>query len=435
MKNKIFVPLLLVASSLLMAQNHTTLRLEDAINRSLSNSKAVKVSEAATTSAEWKAKTAKNHQLPDLNISGQYQQILSKGDTKLKMQLPAGAGSGMVNVNPDHVLFGTAGVSLPIYAGGQIKGAIKQSNLAVDLSKLQLESTKEDVVWQTINLYFGIYKTQKTLEVLNENLVRANQRVKDFQNFLDNGIIARNDFLRAKLQASNVQIAIEEATNNYVNLNYRLKVLMGDPNDLDYDVMESENIVIENQSDESLLQRKDILSVEKQKEIAEEAIRIAKAAYYPQIGFTGNYYAIDIDQIASMFNSLTVGVGLKYDLSSIYKNKREVEYARAKKVETEMQLEALKDKAKIELNEAHQKYTLAEKKNKVYEEAFEQAVENYRIVKDKYDNGLADTDQLLEADIQQLQAEINKVVGEADQALAGYEFLYTQGSLIESTKK
>ncbi len=63
------------------------------------------------------------------------------------MQLPAGAGSGMVNVNPDHVLFGTAGVSLPIYAGGQIKGAIKQSNLVVDLSKLQLESTKEDVVW------------------------------------------------------------------------------------------------------------------------------------------------------------------------------------------------------------------------------------------------------------------------------------------------
>ncbi|WP_322971996.1 HlyD family secretion protein [Faecalibacter sp. LW9] len=54
---------------------------------------------------------------------------------------------------------------------------------------------------------------------------------------------------------------------------------MGDPNDLDYDVMESENIVIENQSsDESLLQRKDILSVEKQKEIAEEAIRTAKAA-------------------------------------------------------------------------------------------------------------------------------------------------------------
>ena len=91
-----------------------------------------------------------------------------------------------------------------------------------------------------------------------------------------------------------------------------------------------------------------------------------------------------------------------------------------------------KDKARIEIYEAQQKYDLAEKKNKVYDEALEQATENYRIVKDKYDNGLEDTDHLLEADVQQLQAKINKVVGNADQALAGYEYLYTQGKLIEN---
>ena len=417
-----------------MAQNSTNLTLDEAIQKSLANSKAVKISEAATQSAEWKSKSVKSNQLPDLSISGQYQQILSKGDTKLKMNLPNGAGTGMVNVNPDHVIMGTAGVSLPIYAGGQIKSAVKQSNLAVDLSKLQTESTKEDVVWQTINLYFGIYKTQKTIDVLNENLVRAEQRVKDFNNFLDNGIIARNDFLRAKLQASNVQIAIEEATNTYENLNYRLNILMGSTTATTYDVMGTNALVVNEISNQELSNRKDIQSVEKQSEIADQSIKIAKAAYYPQLAFTGNYYAVDIDQVASMINSVTVGLGLKYDLSSLYKNKHEVEYAKAKKFESEMQLEALKDKARVEINEAHQKYTLADKKNKVYDEALEQAKENYRIVKDKYDNGLADTDQLLEADVQQLQAEINKVVGDADQALAGYEFLYTQGNLIENLK-
>jgi hypothetical protein len=29
--------------------------------------------------------------------------------------------------------------------------------------------------------------------------------------------------------------------------------------------------------------------------------------------------------------------------------------------------------------------------------------ENYRIIKDKYDNGLSDTNDLLEADVEQLQ--------------------------------
>lgn len=432
MKNKFFFPLFCIASSLLMAQNSTKLSLDEAIQKSLANSKAVKVSEAATQSAEWKSKSVRTNQLPDVSISGQYQQILSKGDTKIKMQLPTGASAGMVNVNPDHLILGTAGVSLPIYAGGQIKNAIKQSNLAVDLSKLQTESTKEDIVWQTINLYFGIYKTQKTLEVLNENLIRANQRVKDFQNFLDNGIIARNDYLRAKLQASNVQIAIEEATNTYENLNYRLNILMGNPTATTYDIIETNSFVLNNTSRDEIANRKDIQLIEKQTDIAEQSIKIAKAAYYPQVAFTGNYYAVDIDQVASAINNITVGLGIKYDLSSLYKNKHEVEFAKAKKIESEMQLEALKDKARVEINEAYQKYSFAEKKNKVYDVALEQATENYRIVKDKYDNGLADTDQLLEADVQQLQAEINKVVGEADQALAGYEYLYTQGKLIEN---
>ena len=428
MKNKIFVPLLFVAS-LVMAQNSSDLTLDEAIQKSLANSKAVKVSDATAEAAALKAKSVKTHQLPDLNISGQYQQILSKGDVKVRMALPNGGGLGMVNVSPDHVIMGTAGASLPIYAGGQIKTAIKQSELAVDLSKLQTESTKEDVIWQAINLYFGIYKTQNTLKVLNENLVRANQRVTDFKNFLDNGIIPRNDYLRAKLQASNVQIAIDEATTTYENLNYRLNILMGETTSKTYNVIDSNSLINDTITEADFSERKDIQSVEKQKEIADQSIKFAKAAYYPQLGVTANYYALDLDQIATMTNNITVGLGLKYDLSSIYKNKHEVDYAKAKKVESELQLEALKDFARVEMNEAQQKYTLAEKKNAVYQEALEQAKENYRIVKDKYDNGLADTDQLLEADVQQLQAEINKVVGEADQSLAGFEYLYTQGKL------
>ena len=414
-----------------MAQNTTKLSLEDAIEKGLGNSKAIKFSEAGIQSAEAKSKSVKNNQLPDLNITGQYQQILSKGTTNIKLPVPSAENSAFSKLSPDHVMMGVAGGSVPIYAGSKISNSIKQSKLAIDVSKLQNESTKEDVVWQVINLYFGLYKTQKTIDVLNENLVRAEQRVVDFKNFLDNGIIAKNDYLSAKLQVSNVKIAIEDATNTYDNLSYRLNILIGNTTADKIEVEDYKTDEINN-TDESLTNRKDIQSLEKQTEIADKNIAIAKAAYYPQLAFTANYYAVDIDKIASVTNSITVGLGLKYDLSSLYKNKHEVNFAKAKKVENELQLEMAKDKARIEIYEAQQKYDLAEKKNKVYDEALEQATENYRIVKDKYDNGLEDTDHLLEADVQQLQAKINKVVGNADQALAGYEYLYTQGKLIEN---
>ena len=99
-----------------------------------------------------------------------------------------------------------------------------------------------------------------------------------------------------------------------------------------------------------------------------------------------------------------------------------------------MQKETAIDHAKVEINEVYQKYELAKKKNLVFKEAVEQANENYRIVKDKSENGLADTNDLLIADVEQLQAKINQVVGEADEDLSVYEYYYKTGNLLENVQ-
>lgn len=392
----------------------------------------MKVAEAAKNTSEYKVQSAKNNRLPDISLSGQYMHLFTT--TNVDIKLPMQSTGGGMGVEPNQLLLGQASASVPVFAGFKIKNAIKSSELMVDLSNLQIEATKENVVWQAINLYFGLYKTQRSIDVLNENLVRANQRVKDFQNFLDNGIIARNDLLRAKLQASNVQVAIDEAETQYKNINYRLNLLTGQDESKIVHVDNVETLKTINQNSQDYVNRTDIKSYDVKNQIADSQIKIAKAAYYPQLAVSAGYIAMDIDKVASVTNATNVGVGLKYDLSSLYKNKAEVEIAKAQKLENEMQKETTIDKAKVEMNEAFQKYDLAKKKNNVYKEAVEQANENYRIVKDKNDNGLADTDDLLEADVQQLQAKINQVVGDADEQLAIYEYYYTTGILLENVQ-
>jgi outer membrane protein TolC len=68
----------------------------------------------------------------------------------------------------------------------------------------------------------------------------------------------------------------------------------------------------------------------------------------------------------------------------------------------------LTDDIKIQVQKAIEDYDLALKQDLVYKQAVEQASENYRIIKDKYDNGLSDTNDLLEADVEQLGSNINK---------------------------
>ena len=431
MKNKIFLPICLVVATFAHAQE-TNVSLQEVIQQSLQNNKSVKVAEAAKNTNEYKVQSAKNNRLPDISLSGQYMHLFTT--TNVDIKLPMQSSGGGMGVEPSQLLLGQASASVPVFAGFKIKNAIKSSELMVDLSNLQIEATKENVVWQAINLYFGLYKTQRSIDVLNENLVRANQRVKDFQNFLDNGIIARNDLLRAKLQASNVQVAIDEAETQYKNINYRLNLLTGQDESKIVHVDNVETLKTINQNSQDYVNRTDVKSYDVKNQIADSQIKIAKAAYYPQLAVSAGYIAMDIDKVASVTNATNVGVGLKYDLSSLYKNKAEVEIAKALKLENEMQKETTIDKAKVEMNEAFQKYDLAKKKNNVYKEAVEQANENYRIVKDKNDNGLTDTDDLLEADVQQLQAKINQVVGDADEQLAIYEYYYTTGILLENVQ-
>jgi outer membrane protein TolC len=70
--------------------------------------------------------------------------------------------------------------------------------------------------------------------------------------------------------------------------------------------------------------------------------------------------------------------------------------------------------SKSKYKKAIEDYDLALKQDLVYNQAVEQASENYRIIKDKYDNGLSDTNDLLEADVEQLGSNINKTLARAN---------------------
>jgi len=439
MKNKYKILFLAFFGSILsFAQETKILSLKDAVTLGIENNKMLKAAESQVKVSEKKLKSTKILQYPDLNISSQYLHLFDTTDVDLKIGGQNGdtedGGENAAAGNapkPSYMLLGMASVSMPVFNGFKLKNSIRQSEYAVNLSKIESEAQKEDVVYQVLQLYFSLYKTKKSLEVLNENKKRAEKRVVDFKNFMDNGLLARNDYLRSTLQVSNIKLAIEEANTTYENINYQFNVLIGLPETTKIEVENTGGLTVLPSEETDLSQRKDIRSQEEKTKIAEAQIKIERAGYYPSLSISGGYAALELDDIATVTNATNIGIGLSYNLSSIFKNKSKVEEAKAAKSAQEALLEAEKDRAKIEIRKAYNDYNLAVKKEEVFEEALEQANENYRIVKDKYDNGLADTDQLLEADIEELQAQINQTIGEADIQLARYKYVYTQGKLTE----
>jgi outer membrane protein TolC len=125
-------------------------------------------------------------------------------------------------------------------------------------------------------------------------------------------------------------------------------------------------------------------------------------------------------------------VGLKYSISSLWKTKSKVAEAKSRETELLANQAELDDQVKLQVNQSFEDVLLSQKKTQVYEKAVAQATENYRITKNKYDNNLVNTTELLDANVALLQSKINLAVAKADVLLAYSKLLETTGTLTNN---
>jgi len=412
------------------AQTTQKINLQQAIDLSIKNSNNLKIADSKVLVASADVQEAKDRKLPNASVSASYLR-LSSANVDLKSAQNNNRPSPKVN----QAVYGIANVAMPLYAGGRIKYGIESAEYLEKAAKLNVENDKEVVVYNTIQAYTNLYKSSKSVTVINENLNASVQRDSLFSRLEQNGILARNDLLKAQLTTSNIELSLLDAQNNFTIANINMTLLLGLPENTLIEVdssfvnvtqqlkpfMEMENMALQN--------RKDVQAIAFQKKAAAVGVKVAKAEAYPTIALTGGYIAADIPKLITVTNAINIGLGVQYNIASLWKNNTKLTQARAKEVQLNATESLLNDGIKLQLNRDYQNYLFAQKKIDVYEKSIVQATENYRITKNKYDNNLVTITDLLEADVSLLQAKLNVTVAKADAALAYNKILSTTGTL------
>lgn len=421
-----------IGISSIEAQEKTSLTLDEAVKMAWEKSNEVTLANTKVNSKKYELQTVKNNQYPDLKIQGQYQRL-----GKASIDMHNDEASSEPTASPDRAMFGMANLSLPIFSGFKIQSSIDAYDNLYEAESANAAKTKEDVALRVITYYTALYEAQKTLDLLNENQKQAKQRVTDFTELEKNGIIPRNDLLKAQLLVSKTQLSIDEANNNINNINFYLVTLLKlDPsvkievNEDDFFSLKTTNaptsdaIALEN--------RKDLEALRFQQKASEANIKVAKAGYYPSLALLGGYTALDLKDFITVKYAMNFGVGLTYDLSGILKNNAHVREAESRALEVKNTEAIMTDRIKVEVQKSIEDYNLAINQSVVYDEALQQAAENYRLVKDKFDNGLSDTNDLVEADVEHLNAKINTALSKAAIIQKYYELLSVSGQLSQS---
>lgn len=443
MKNKLNG--LVVLFSLLclqaLSQEKKTLTLNEAIDLGIQNSKQLKNSEAKIEEATAALKEAVEKKLPDAKISGSYLRLNSANfDLKTKSNSNGGTST---NETPkvSQAVYGLLNISLPIYSGGRIRYGIQSSQFLEKAAKLDAEDDKDEVIQNTIEAFANLFKAGTAVRLVKENLLQSQQRTKDLSNLEKNGLLARNDLLKAELQSSNTELSLLDAENNWQLANVNMNLMLGLPTStqlvLDTAGVErkDDSRVLDDYLREALNNRKDIAAIDFRKKAAEAGVKASKGELYPSLALTGGYIAADIPHVFSVTNAVNVGVGVSYNIASLWKNKSKVQQAEAKVKQLRITESMMDDNIRLQVNKSYLSLVSYRKKIEVYAKAVIQAEENYRIVKNKFNNSLATTTDLLDADVAQLQARLSYTLARADAFVAYNKLLQTAGILSTDLKK
>ncbi len=423
------------------SQDVKSLTLQESIGLSIKNSHLLKASAARNDEAAAQVREALDNKLPNASVSGSYLRLASP-DIALKTDAfnsaPDSTGTKKSIPKVNEAMYGIFNVSLPIYAGGKIRYGVESAKYLQQATELDAQNNKEAVILNTINAYINLYKAAVTVDVVKENLNQSRHQDSVFSRLEQNGLMARNDLLKSELQTSNIELSLLDAQSNLKTATVNMDLMIGYPEET---VLKTDSTgfdknlslkTIDDYEQLALQNRKDILALSFRKKAATTGINIAKAEQYPSIALTGGYIAADIPHLVTITNAVNVGVGLQYNLSSLWKTKAKIAQAKSREEEVEANEAQLSDQVKLQVNRDYENFLISQKKTEVYKKAVAQAEENYRITKNKYDNALVNTTDLLDANVSLLQSKINLAVAKADVILAYSKLLETTGILSDN---
>jgi len=419
---------------LLSAQINRTITVEEAIGLSIQHSGQLRADRAKIDETTAALKEAVDRRLPSASVSGSHVR-LSNPNVDLKTK-PSGGGTTAEPMGKiSSATYGILNVSLPLYSGSKIRYGIESSQYLAEATKLDADYNKEQIILNTINAFDNLYKAKAAVAVVKESLEGTRERVKQFTNLERNGVLARNDLLKAELQSSNVEISLLDAENNWKLANINMDLMLGLPDSVSLDpqiLNSSASSALKSVEDFislALQNRKDISALSLRKKAAETGIHLAKSDYYPGLALTGGYIAAYVPNLLTLTNAVNIGVGVQYNIATLWKNHSKVDQAKASRAQVEANEGLLTDAVRYAVQEAYLNLLLSRRKIDMYGSAVAQAEENYKITKNKYDNALATATDLLDADIERLQAKLNATFAESDASLAYSKLLQTTGTL------
>lgn len=419
--------ILLMTTCTAMAQEHT-ISLQQSRDAALNYSKAIQNGKLVTESAEAGLKSAKSAYLPSVSVTGGG--IYSPKDivSAIPPLLPEGI---------NNFYFAGAMATETLYAGGKVRTSNELAALQVEVSKIRARQSVDSVLLLTEQKYWNLVNLQEQAQTLLANEKLLNEVLKQQNDLLASGLIARNDMLKVKVQRSKLLLNKSKLESGrkialldfsmYTGITYDSLLVMKDT--LSTTALP---VLTAKAPDISLSTNKNYQLLEKGLQGEKLQTRLKRGDYLPSVavGINAAQFGVFGNSVGSTFMPVSFGV-ISIPVSDWWGKGKQT--MKQRKISEQIALNRLSDgEDQLKVGIMQRWYELSDARKEIVfaKENLNQAEESLKVSRDNYSSGLIGVTELMDAQAALQEAQSSHISSYANYNLKRAAYLYITGALV-----
>lgn len=313
-----------------------------------------------------------------------------------------------------------------IYAGGQVRAAIRIANFTEDSAYFQLRDLIDATIATTRQQFYTVLLNRALIAVQEESIQVLSDQLKDQQNRFEAGTVPRFNILQAEVALANVQPDLIRARNDYLISQLELAKTLGlDPGPggkVTFNPVGTLGIpprpLTLNAALATAKERRPFLKVQRLNILTQkEQIKVALAGYKPRVDAQASYILRNSrlsDQLDDTVDGWFYGITGTWNIFDGFETYGNVKQARAQLESAKINYDDSVQQVELEVQRAYANLETARETIRSQLKNIEQAREALRLATERLAAGAGTQLDVLNARLQLTQARTTEIRSRAD---------------------
>ncbi len=288
------------------------------------------------------------------------------------------------------------------------------------MAELDLQKNVQEIRFLLVGHYLNVYKLDNQIRVVQKNMELIEEVIANMKARREQGTVLKNDITRYELQKEQLNLQLSRVEDARKIANHQLVTALHLPEGTEISpdtyLLERQILTLTEDDWQDMAETNNILLKQTQAAIQmnEQKVKQERSERLPHISIVAAEHldgpiTIEVPVLDNNFNYWYIGIGVKYNLSSLFKNNKKLKQARLNVRQAQELHQLAQEQVENAVQEGYVNFLTAFTDLRTQKNSVKLADENYNVTENRYKNEMALLTDMLDASNMKLTADLGLV--------------------------